>query len=82
MAHIEQICVLADDYITGLEIVMRVNNRQLETCNVGSQRARAGSAEPRYCDTIVLDPNEHIDHVSCRYSHGGVYMLTLKTNQG
>ena len=82
MAHVEHISVLADDYISGLEVRIRVNNRQLETRNVGCKRARLGSAEPRYYDTLVLDPYEHIDYISCRYAKGGVYMLTLRTNQG
>ena len=81
MMHIEQVTIFADGYITGLEVVSKINNKLTVTRNVGRESSKS-AAEPKYSETIVLETEEHIDFLSCRYNCDGVYMLTLKTNLG
>ena len=81
MMHIEQVTIYADDFITGLEVVSKINNQVTVTRNLGRDSSKS-TAEPKYSETIVLETEEHIDFLSCRYNSDGVYMLTLKTNLG
>jgi hypothetical protein len=72
--HIDSITIFADQYITGIEIALWLDNgRKTVTRKIG-----AGANKKQ----LKLDPLEHIWDFEATFGNGYIHSMTLKTSKG